>query len=546
MDDAEVDLLPEDVVKVVDKARSRGGAAVGDAAGGLKEKVEAVEAKAQEALAGLIHEGQEMAAGGARKLLGDAAYEKAGPQLEVLGALQPFFVPVIGGVVLLGGLRVVLGPRMGGRAGKLLCVPVLALALGLLSSDEASADVSAVLALALRLDDVVKLAVASAFFAATYLVADLCLGAGDGGSSAPRRRDLFRRYPRKLPPGRKEAFLHMLPLVLQTVTEELEPVFALPLDVYEYVKALMDYNVPGGQLDRGIMVLECMEQFEQARRFHKLGVEARCQAVTLGWCVEMLQASFFVADDVMSGANMRRAQPCWYKRPDVAQNAVNDAVLLKNFVFRVLQRHFGDKPYYARLQDLFLTVSYQTHLGVLLYLTRQSYTSPKDLNRFTQERWSSIAKYRIAMYSVYLPIAIGMVVNGVTDDAAYQQLEVVSAQMGEYIQAHEDYLSGLRGRGGDISSSKCTWLVVKALQKAGMDQRRALQQNYGVMDPAAVATVKALYNDLGLEGDFHQYEEEAYRNIKKSVRSPALRELPKGLFDTVLGAIFNNKSSHLT
>lgn len=49
----------------------------------------------------------------------------------------------------------------------------------------------------------------------------------------------------------------------------------------------------------------------------------------LGWCVELLQAAFLVADDQMDGACTRRGKPCWYRRPDVGPaNAINDAVFL--------------------------------------------------------------------------------------------------------------------------------------------------------------------------------------------------------------------------
>jgi farnesyl diphosphate synthase len=39
--------------------------------------------------------------------------------------------------------------------------------------------------------------------------------------------------------------------------------------------------------------------------------EEAFRANALGWCIELLQAYFLVADDIMDGSITRRGQPCW-------------------------------------------------------------------------------------------------------------------------------------------------------------------------------------------------------------------------------------------
>jgi farnesyl diphosphate synthase len=46
----------------------------------------------------------------------------------------------------------------------------------------------------------------------------------------------------------------------------------------------------------------------------------------------------------------------------------------------------------------------QTELGQLMDLTSQPMDGPKDLDRFTLERYRLIVKYKTAFYSFYLPI----------------------------------------------------------------------------------------------------------------------------------------------
>ena len=71
----------------------------------------------------------------------------------------------------------------------------------------------------------------------------------------------------------------------------------------------MQYNVPGGKLNRGLSVVHAFKAIVQ----REVTPEETFRLYVLGWCVELLQAFFLVADDVMDGSITRRGQPCWYK-----------------------------------------------------------------------------------------------------------------------------------------------------------------------------------------------------------------------------------------
>ena len=123
---------------------------------------------------------------------------------------------------------------------------------------------------------------------------------------------------------------------------------------------------------------------------------------------------------------------------DTLSNPILDS--RDSFIYTMLKMHFGEEEYYSRLRDLFLEVTQQTEFGQLLDLTSQPQGGPIDLNRFTETRYKQIVKYKTAFYTVYLPIAIGMITSGVTEERAYTQAKKICCIMGEYFQIQDDYL----------------------------------------------------------------------------------------------------------
>jgi farnesyl diphosphate synthase len=136
----------------------------------------------------------------------------------------------------------------------------------------------------------------------------------------------------------------------------------------------------------------------------------------------------------MDASVTRRGQPCWFRLPEVNLIAINDSFILESCVFKILKRYFGAESYYPQLVDLFVEVTRQTELGQLLDLTSQPQGGVLDLTRFTEERYSSIVKYKTAFYSFYLPVALGMIVSGVTNRKLYDKAREILVIMGKYFQ----------------------------------------------------------------------------------------------------------------
>ncbi|CAI7859489.1 unnamed protein product, partial [Closterium sp. NIES-53] len=105
--------------------------------------------------------------------------------------------------------------------------------------------------------------------------------------------------------------------------------------------------------------------------------------------------------------------------------------------------------------------------------------------------------------------------------------------MGTYFQVQDDVLDcygdpAVIGKvGTDIEDTKCSWLVVQALQRATQEQRQIIESNYGKKDEKCVAVIKQLYTEMKLQDAFAEYEKESHASITAAiaqVESAPLRE----------------------
>jgi farnesyl diphosphate synthase len=304
---------------------------------------------------------------------------------------------------------------------------------------------------------------------------------------------------------------------------------------------MLDYNVPGGKLNRGLSVIDSYEQLKEGKELTKDEVFL---ASALGWCIEWLQAYFLVLDDIMDGSHTRRSQPCWFRLPKVGMIAVNDGVLLRNHIPRILKKHFREKPYYVDLLDLFNEVEFQTASGQMIDLIT-TLEGEKDLSKYSLSLHRRIVQYKTAYYSFYLPVACALLMAGENLDN-HVDVKNVLIDMGIYFQVQDDYLDcfgepeKIGKIGTDIEDFKCSWLVVKALEKCNEEQKQILTEHYGKANPEDVKIVKRLYNDLDLEGEFKEFKSTSYEKLNSSIEahpSKAVQEVLKSF----LGKIYKRQ-----
>ncbi|XP_071516847.1 farnesyl pyrophosphate synthase isoform X1 [Panulirus ornatus] len=343
-------------------------------------------------------------------------------------------------------------------------------------------------------------------------------------------------------------FLSLLPDIVRELTE-----VGMHSDIPEAQKwfaKVLQYNAVGGKMNRGLAV---SLSFKLLATQDLITPENLRLAHILGWCIELLQSFFLIADDIIDGSEMRRGKPTWYRNEDLGVSAFNDAILLEAGIYKLLQKYFQDAPYYLDLLELFHEMTLKTALGQALDLLSCPKGQRPILSKFTMERYNAIVKYKTAYYSFYLPVALSMYmagirntdnvrVAGITDRELHRQARTILVEMGQFYQVQDDYLdcfgdSSVTGKvGTDIGAGKCTWLSVVALQRASPSQRHLMEEHYGRLEQESVDKVKALYRELGLPATYRAYEDSTSSMIRIHIQQIS-RGLNHNVFFTFLDKI---------
>lgn len=329
-------------------------------------------------------------------------------------------------------------------------------------------------------------------------------------------------------------FLDKFDEVIKPVLQVSDPRLQVIADM---LKEMLTYNTRGGKLNRGVAVLDTVQYIVQQDNLPQSdGLEH--SAVVMGWCVEILQAFFLVADDIMDRSEMRRGQQCWYKRENKGMMAINDSFLMQSSIYSLLKEYFVKETYYLDILHLFLEVSRNTEFGQAQDLL----VDQSPLSSFTMARYSMIVEYKTAYYSFYLPVALALHITG------RGTLEVLSAakdillKIGHYFQVQDDYLdcygdpSVIGKIGTDIQEKKCSWLFVTAASIADPEQLNTLYTNYGKSDAHSVTIIKELYKALHLEQCYLTYADTTYREISAGIAESKVG-LPLEIFQGFLDKI---------
>lgn len=241
----------------------------------------------------------------------------------------------------------------------------------------------------------------------------------------------------------------------------------------------------------------------------------------------------------MDNAETRRGQPCWYLVPKIGSNALNDAFLLEHLAYQILEKYFGQMDCYTELLNLLLSVTYKTILGQSMDVRA---SQERDFSKYNMQLYNSIVTYKTGYYTVYLPVALGMVLAGLGNrnnekKLLWKQMELVTLDIGRLFQIQDDYFDCFGDEkvigkkvGTDIEEGKCTWLFVKAKEVA-VDGKMIdlLENNYGSKEKNKLNMVKEVYKMLFLSQAFALDQKKIYGEINRRMEQLGNKELEQVL-----------------
>ncbi|ODV61484.1 bifunctional (2E,6E)-farnesyl diphosphate synthase/dimethylallyltranstransferase [Ascoidea rubescens DSM 1968] len=319
----------------------------------------------------------------------------------------------------------------------------------------------------------------------------------------------------------KSKFLAVFPKIVNELQSILKS-YNMSQEAIDWFTNNLNYNTPGGKLNRGLSVVDTYVILKNYTSINDLSTEEYEKVAILGWCIELLQAYFLVADDMMDSSITRRGQPCWYRVENVNQIAINDSFMLEASIYVLLKNHFRNDPYYVDLIELFHDITFKTELGQLLDLI----TAPEDnvnLSNFSLDKHSFIVIYKTAYYSFYLPVALAMYMANVSNEIDLKQAHDILIPLGEYFQIQDDFLDcfgkpeDIGKIGTDIQDNKCSWIINTALTLADKEQKQLLDNNYGQKDAAKEKICKDIFQNLKIDQIYHDYEEKIVNELKQKI-----------------------------
>ena len=227
------------------------------------------------------------------------------------------------------------------------------------------------------------------------------------------------------------------------------------LNTYLY-QPLREFSATGGKRVRPALVLLATQAVHG-------NVEA---ALPVACAIEDFQSAALIHDDIADKSELRRGEPCLYRRlgTGLAIN-VGDAALVHT-IRRICHSNAYDKTTRLRLIDALISMQEHTLEGQALDL---GWTQENRWD-ITPDEYLFMATSKTAYYSAAYPLLCGAIVGGGTAEQR-SALEAFGLKAGLAFQLQDDLLNLVgdaktQGKDfrSDITEGKRTLLVVKAIE----------------------------------------------------------------------------------
>ena len=287
-------------------------------------------------------------------------------------------------------------------------------------------------------------------------------------------------------------------------------------EVAQHVLKMIEYNIKDGKMIRSSMFCKFYVFIAQT--------DLENETIVLAWCIELLQAFFLIADDIMDSSDVRRGKPAWHKV--VGAIAINDAFMLNTLIQTTMIKLFHMEQA-SRLLSVFNEVILKTQFGQYLDMF-----SCKKMDKFTLDQVALISDYKTAEYTFVLPLRLALCMSDLNEsDTLISPVRI----MGRLFQIHDDFLDISYSQSGkspsDIEEGKCTWPLILALS-CSVDPT-GLFESYLSGDREAVLKV---YQEKNIQESFLRCVNSYNDKVKHQFRAipeERLRNLLNEIYDEI-------------
>ncbi|KAK8798275.1 hypothetical protein WA588_003360, partial [Blastocystis sp. NMH] len=322
-------------------------------------------------------------------------------------------------------------------------------------------------------------------------------------------------------------YIHTLKSDVYTI---LDTEFQIPSKIKDAVIEMIEYNVVGGKMIRGLFAV-----YTTYAASSVWDEQRKKEAYVIGWCAELLQGAFLIADDIMDESETRRGKPSWYRVKRVGMMSINDSFILQTLIFTLIQKEITDSRRQLSLLTVFEKIKFRTEVGQMLDLNTVN-QEDRSLNYqyFSFQYYNEIITNKTAYYTIFMPIYLGLVLSECDESLLKSPvLADLCLQLGRFFQIRDDYLdvfadpSVLKKEGTDIQEGKCSWVVLTVFSMCSEKDRDVLKQNYGKNDRECVDRVKAVMNAYDVHSAYHACEAETLQTVNTLISAvPDKRIVP--------------------
>ena len=318
----------------------------------------------------------------------------------------------------------------------------------------------------------------------------------------------------------------------------------------ERMDKLIDHNMKGTS-NSNVQIIPYL--FAQLNP--KATEEELFQAQIIGWIFAFMGIGLFIADDICDKTKTRNGIPCWYLLPGVGKTAVLDTNMLLSFVPLAINHFFRHHPCYSSIALVANRYCVTATKGQFIDTEDNHKTGSHDINieRFTWDRYKDLCLNKATIGEL---LCLPFYLSGETNEPLCKELRKLGSHLsltGQIINDYDDVFPSNGSPGTDIEEGKLTWCIIKALEKASLEQRKIIEENYGKKDKKCIRAVKKLFRELDLKKDFameleskEEIEEILASVVKASKESTLWNEkgIPSSYVTTISKYISAYKQNH--